>query len=112
MQPAADRRALVSQVGEALVAAVGRRVREDVVIVVVFAAEDGRPGRTAERVGDEELRERHPLIAEQRPQSREPLHRGGVEIVRQDEDDVRRSSRSRVPHANDGEGQAQQKTRV
>ena len=60
---------------EALEAAVRARVAPHAVVVGVLAGEEGRARRAAERVVDEAVRERRPLVADQRVGAVHHLHR-------------------------------------
>ena len=79
----------LATVAEGRPAAAGlAQVGDDPVVVDVLAAQDGGPRRAAQRVGDGVVGEGHALVL-QRGQPRHLLEQVPVEVVGEDEDDVR-----------------------
>ena len=73
---------------EGLDATVRRHVVGDAVVVGVAAGEDGRPGRAAERVGGERVREAHACVAHQPPGGRHEADLVGTHVVCHQHHDV------------------------
>ena len=107
VHPRGDRRLLVAVGMELSVPTRRREVAENVVLVHVLAAQDRRTRGATQRVGDEEVRERRPLLHELRVDLREPrrVEVGvEVEVVGEDEDDVRLLGRLGLRHRRAGRG--------
>src|SRR4029077_13477808 len=90
LQPGRDGRRLLALLLEDIETSRGApSVVEDAMVVGVLPAQQRGAGRAAQRIAREDVAERNPAVADQALELGHHPDRLGVEVVRDDEDDVR-----------------------